>query len=164
MWRRGCNNVRNCLLNHIIAPNLLEVKDNSFNDLRKLVLDDYVYECSILPHYGASDFVFLFDRNIQKFLPVTQCFANISDADIKWIPKNYRENNRYCWITVCMLDRLRHVMFKFPIQQAVPQNNDLSSWPCVIRDTKRIGYKVMTKIDTSLLVRIEKALLNKVNI
>jgi len=52
-------------------------------------------------------------------------------------------------------------MFKFPIQQAVPQNNDLSSWPCVIRDTKRIGYKVMTKIDTSLLVRIEKALLNK---
>lgn len=60
-----------------------------------------------------------------------------------------------------MLDRLRHVMFKFPIQQAVPENNDLSSWPCVIRDTKRIGYKVMTKIDTTLLSRIEKALLNE---
>ena len=108
------------------------MEDNSFNDLSKLVLDDYVFECSILPHYGASDFVFLFDRNIQKFLPVTQCFANISDEDIKWIPREYRENNRYCWITVCMLDRLRHVMFKFPIQQAVPENNDLSSWPCVI--------------------------------
>ena len=164
MWIKSCEKVRKCLLDNIIIPNLLENVKYRINDIpdSEDQYDKYIFECSILPHYGATDYVFLYDKVHQQFVPVAKSMENIHDGDTKWLPDRYRDNNRYCWITVCLFNRQCHAMFKWPSRQPEPHDNNLASWPCVIRDANRIGYNVMTKIDTSFLQMIEKTLLNKV--
>ena len=62
MWSRVAENIKECLLNDIIIPTLRESIDNCSSELSSDGYNQYIYECSILPHYGASDFVFLFDK------------------------------------------------------------------------------------------------------
>ena len=163
MWIRGCMKVKNCLIGDIILPNLLNNSDRSFDDINVEQYDDFVYECSILPHYGGTDYVFLYDTCIQKFLPIAKCFQNTHEGDIKWLPQQYRDTNRYCWITVSMFDRQQHAMFKWPMHQCEPQSDHKKSWPCVKRDVNRIGYKVLSIIDTFLLDVIDRKLMYQVS-
>ena len=164
MWSRVAESIKECLLNDIIIPTLRERIDDCSSELSSHGHNQYIYECSILPHYGITNYVFLFDKITRKFIPISRCFDNTPDGDIKWLPKQYRDTNRYHWGIVCMFSRRNHAMFKWPVRQAEPQNKDHSSWPCMIRDAKRIGYNVMTSIDTTFLEKIEKALLNKVSL
>lgn len=164
MFLRACMKVKSCLIGDIIVPNLLlSNSDHRFNDINVEQYDDFVYECSILPHYGGTDYVVLYDKGIHKFLPIAKCFDNTHEGDIKWLPQQYKDTDRYCWITVSMFDRQQLAMFKWPMRQCEPQSDHTKSWPCVKRDVGRIGYKVLSMIDTFLLDVIERKLMYQVS-
>jgi hypothetical protein len=161
IWVRTGNIVNNSLLNHIIVPNLI-VSDIIIKELKPNEVEKYVYQGSILPHFGATNYIILFDKNIRQFIPIPEEYENISPGEIKWIPCGYRDAKRYCWTTICLVSRAHHTMFKFPIREAQPQGKDNKNWPAIIRDTQRIGYTVMSVLDTNFLGGIENALIDKV--
>ena len=68
MWIKSCEKVRKCLLDNIIIPNLLKNVKYRINDIpdSEDQYDKYIFECSILPHYGATDYVFLYDQVLQQ--------------------------------------------------------------------------------------------------
>ena len=164
IWTRAGNLVKKCILTEIIYPSLNGREEQIAGDPKSLDLNDYVYEGSILPHFGITDYVFLFDKAIGKFLPIPEQFEKIKHGNIRWLPRDYRDTKRYCWFTICLVSRSNHIMFKWPLQYSQPQCHDYTNCLSVTRDTQRIGYTIMSIVDTDYLKKIEKALFEKVKI
>ena len=160
VWVRAGNMVNKSLLNHIMVPNIFAL-DSSMKEQVQNDGEKYIDQSSILPHFGATNYIILFDKNAGKFIPIPEEYVNINPGDIKWLPFGYRDAKQYCWITICLVNMAHHTMFKFPIREAQPHGND-TTWPAVIRDTQRIGYTVMSVIDTAYIEAIENALIDKV--
>ena len=142
-------------------PNII-VSDINIKEQAPIENDKYIYQGSILPHFGAANYIILFDKNIGKFIRIPEEYENINPGEIKWIPCGYRDAKRYSWITICLVSRAHHIMFKSLIREAQPQGKENKNWPAIIRDTQRIGYTVMSVLDTTYLGKIENALIDKV--
>ena len=161
IWTRTGMMVKNCLQKDIIGSSF-GGPIGTANETNIENLSAYIMECSILPHFGVTDYVMLYDKDIKKFLPIPEQLQNVPNWEIKRLPTNYK-SNRYYWMQVCLMNRQSHLMFRMPIREARPENISCTHWPCMIRDTGRIGYNVLSVIDTGYLGSIEDAILEKVS-
>ena len=153
--------IKNCLMNEYIRPNL-SAFDASQADLPKQ-LELYIHETSVLPHFGVTDFIVIFDKKLKVFIPIPDEFRNTDFGDIKWLPRSYRDTNRYNWITVGVVNRATHLMFRRPIGQTIqPEKSTDKNSFAFVRDVTRIGYSVFSIIDVQYLRYIENEIINKV--
>ena len=154
--------IKKCLMNDHLRPNLSEL-DASQADLPK-ELELYIHETSVLPHFGVTDFVVLFDKKLKVFIPIPEEFRNYDLGDIKWLPRSCRDTNRYRWITVCVVNRGMHLMFRRPIGQTVqPEKSIGKNSLAFVRDVTRLGYSVLSIIDIRYLIYIENEMIKKVH-
>ena len=161
LWTRLGALIKLCLYKNIIFPSINGSETSQFAVLVNNELNKYIHEESILPHFGATDFIMLFDSNLNKFIPIPEEFKTLDPGAIKWTQYGYRDFKRYRWITTCFLSRQRHLMFRWPIRH-VQSHIHAKDWPVVLRDVRRLGYSVMTVIDVGYVRVLEEAFLHMV--